>query len=189
MLSNTGPYRKPSALGPQSSNTFARTCDIAIPNGSRPFAPWWVYDQWARQVVEAPCLYRWPRPLVHRPTRGRTAATHLESLIRPPVPPVHGGSLEIIWRLSLSPDVRHKAASPGPHRSPPALGGGWSCAPPVWRTGRPYSHPTRTNSAQGWGGGTLLPRPPLALGALARPFATAGSDSLRSKGRVQWGVA
>ena len=37
---------------------------------------------------------------------------------------------------SISADVRHKAAPPGPRRSPPALGVPWDHAPPVrCRTG------------------------------------------------------
>ena len=38
---------------------------------------------------------------------------------------------------SISADVRHKAAPPGPRRSPPALGVPWGHVPPIWRPGGP----------------------------------------------------
>ena len=91
---------------------FRLGCGRLSPGGSM--------GQRARPVVAAPCLYQGPRPLAHRPTRRRTAATRLKSLSRPPVPPIR---LEMAALGPKSADVRHKAASPGPHRSPPALGG------------------------------------------------------------------
>ena len=60
-------------------------------------------------------LYELPRPLVHRPTRGRTHKTHLESLSRPLAPPM---GLEMGALGSISADVRHKAAPPAPAPRP-----------------------------------------------------------------------
>ena len=52
---------------------------------------------------------------------------------------------------SISADVRHKAAPPGPHRGPPALGPPWGHAPPVWRgIGAPNTPDSAHDSAPGW---------------------------------------
>ena len=52
----------------------------SVPGGSM--------DLWARHYVEKPFLYIPPHPLVHRPTRGRTADSHLGFLSRPLAPPM-----------------------------------------------------------------------------------------------------
>ena len=52
---------------------------------------------------------------------------------------------------SISADVRHKAAPPGPRRSPPALGVPWGHAPPVWCHTGAHNTPDWTHdSAPGW---------------------------------------
>ena len=52
---------------------------------------------------------------------------------------------------SISADVRHKAAPPGPRRSPPALGAPWGHAPPVWCHTGAHNTPDWTHdSAPGW---------------------------------------
>ena len=77
-------------------------------------------------------------------------------LSKPLAPPM---GLEMGALGPISVDVRHKAAPPGPRRSPPAVGVPWGHAPPVWRPRWPCRRPNEPDSAPGWGGshGQRLP--------------------------------
>ena len=80
-----------------------------------------------------------------------TSRTHCRGRVprcRPLAPPM---GLEMGALGSISADVRHKAAPPGPRRSPPALGVPWGHAPPVWCHTGAHNTPDWTHdSAPGW---------------------------------------
>ena len=67
----------------------------------------------------------WP---IDPPGTDRSSAT-FGFLSMPLAPPM---GLEMGALGSISADARHKAAAPGPHRGPRALGVPWGHAPPVW---------------------------------------------------------
>ena len=57
------------------------------------------------------------------------------------VPKQTAPPMETAALRSISADVSHEAALPGPRRSPPALWVPWGHAPPTWRPGGPCRRP------------------------------------------------